>query len=105
MNLQLDEIAKAVGGTLEGPGNAKVRGYSIDTRTLGVGELFFAVKGPRFDGHAFVKQAEEKRAAGIVVEAGVAESSPNFSVIRVGSTVAALQDLARTVRRRWGQPI
>jgi UDP-N-acetylmuramoyl-tripeptide--D-alanyl-D-alanine ligase len=105
MNLQLDEIAKAAGGSLEGPGNVKVRGYSIDTRTLNPGELFFAVKGPRFDGHAFVQQAMEKKAAGIVVESGAAESSASFSVIRVGSTVDALQDTARTVRRRWGQPI
>jgi UDP-N-acetylmuramoyl-tripeptide--D-alanyl-D-alanine ligase len=105
MNLQLDEITKAVGGTLEGPGNVKVRGYSIDSRTLGAGELFFAVKGPRFDGHAFIKQAAEKKAVGVVIEGGDAESSPTFSVIRVGSTVQALQDLARAVRRRWGQPI
>jgi UDP-N-acetylmuramoyl-tripeptide--D-alanyl-D-alanine ligase len=105
MNLLLDEIAKAAGGSLEGPGNVKVRGYSIDTRTLNPGELFFAVKGPRFDGHAFVRQAMEKKAAGVVVETGPAESSTSFSVIRVGSTVEALQEIARTVRRRWGQPI
>lgn len=105
MNLQLDEIAKAVGGVLEGPGNGKVRGYSIDTRTLNPGELFFAVKGPRFDGHAFLRQAMEKKAAGVVVEGGDAESSSTFSVVRVGSTLDALQNLARAVRRRWGQTI
>src|SRR5436190_1422841 len=104
MNLQLDEIAKAVGGTLEGPGSVKVRGYSIDTRTLNAGELFFAVKGPRFDGHAFLKQAMEKKAAGAVVSESAA-STADFSVVRVGSTLDALQDLARVVRRRWGQPI
>jgi UDP-N-acetylmuramoyl-tripeptide--D-alanyl-D-alanine ligase len=105
MNLQLDEIAKAVSGTLEGPGNVKVRGYSIDSRTLNPGELFFAVKGPRFDGHAFIRQAMEKNAAGVVLETGEVELSPNSGVIRVGSTVDALQNLARVVRRRWGQPI
>jgi UDP-N-acetylmuramoyl-tripeptide--D-alanyl-D-alanine ligase len=104
MNLQLDEIAKAIGGTLQGPGNVKVRGYSIDTRTLNPGELFIAVKGPRFDGHAFLTQALEKKAAGAVVSEA-AEAFENFSVVRVGSTVDALQDLARAVRRRWGQPI
>ena len=62
MNLSLEEISKAVGGTLEGAGSTKVRGYSIDTRTLNPGELFFAVKGPRFDGHQFVAQAAEKKA-------------------------------------------
>ncbi len=104
MNLQLDEISKAVGGTLDGPGNVKVRGYSIDTRTLNPGELFFAVKGPRFDGHEFLKQAMEKKAAGVVVSRAM-EPSANLGVVRVGSTLDALQDLARAVRRRWGQPI
>jgi UDP-N-acetylmuramoyl-tripeptide--D-alanyl-D-alanine ligase len=105
MNLQLDEINKAVGGTLAGPGNATVRGYSIDTRTLNPGELFFAVKGPRFDGHAFLQQAIEKKAAGAVVEDGRIEPSAAFSVLRVKSSVDALQDLALAVRRQWGGPI
>jgi UDP-N-acetylmuramoyl-tripeptide--D-alanyl-D-alanine ligase len=105
MNLQLGEISKAVNGTLEGPGALSVRGYSIDTRTLQPGDLFFAVKGPRFDGHSFVQQAAEKGASGAVIEAGSASSSPSFGVVRVSSTVNALQDLARTVRRRWGRPI
>lgn len=105
MNLRLDEIAKAVGGTLTGTGNVEVRGYSIDTRTLNAGDLFFAVKGPRFDGHDFLQQAIKGKAAGAVVENGVVEPSGNFSVIRVASTVSALQDLARTVRRKWAGTI
>ena len=87
MNLQLDEIAKAVGGTLAGPGNVKASGYSIDTRTLNPGDLFFAIKGPRFDGHDFLQQAVEKKAAGVVVESGAIESSSAFGVVRVASTV------------------
>lgn len=116
MNLSLEEISKSVGGTLEGPGNVKVRGYSIDSRTLNPGELFFAIKGPRFDGHEFVAQALEKKAAAVVVEEGAVgalyerlgghrpplQGSP---LIRVGSTIEALQSLAREVRRRWGMTI
>ena len=56
MNLTLEEISKAVTGTLNGAGSQKVTGYSIDSRTLQAGDLFFAVKGPRFDGHDFVEQ-------------------------------------------------
>jgi len=106
MNLSLEEISKAVGGTLEGPGNVKVRGYSIDTRTLNAGELFFAVKGPRFDGHEFVGQAFEKKAAAAVIEdeRGL-KPATTLPIIRVGSTVQALQALARDVRRRWGAPL
>jgi UDP-N-acetylmuramoyl-tripeptide--D-alanyl-D-alanine ligase len=110
MNLSLDEISKAVGGTLDGPGGAKVRGYSIDSRTLAAGDLFVAIKGPRFDGHEFLAQAFEKKAAAVMVEEGHRPSqSPSTPgqgpVIRVRSTVEALQTLAREVRRRWGMTI
>ncbi len=101
MNLSLDEIAKAVGGTLSGAGSVRVRGYSIDSRTLNAGDLFFAVRGPRFDGHEFVGQALQKGAAGVVVGQEVREGP----AIRVESTTVALQVLARDVRRKWGMPI
>src|SRR5262245_47091198 len=106
MNLTLDEISNAVGGALEGPGAVKVRGYSIDTRTINAGELFFAIKGPRFDGHQFVQQAFERKAAGAVVEKGYVAGSARLSpVIHVSSKIEAMQNLARDVRRRWGMPI
>jgi UDP-N-acetylmuramoyl-tripeptide--D-alanyl-D-alanine ligase len=106
MNLPLDEIAKAVGGELEGA-PAMAGGYSIDSRTLSAGDLFFAVRGPRFDGHEFVSQVFEKKAAGAVVEQGrpMPPLPPATGVIRVQSPVAALQTLARYVRRQWGMPI
>ena len=103
MNLTLEEISSAVGGVLNGPGSQKVTGYSIDSRTLQPGALFFAVKGPRFDGHDFVQQVFQKNAAAAVVEERTATYSG--STIRVKSTVEALQTLATEVRRRWGKPI
>src|SRR5437870_3139462 len=106
MNLTLDEVTKAVNGRLTGPGTVKLRGYSIDSRTINPGELFFAIKGPRFDGHQFVSQAFERKAAAAVVEASWAPPAGFTSpLVRVRSTVGALQDLARDVRRRWGMPI
>ena len=101
MNLLLEEISKAVGGVLEGPGNVTARGYSIDSRTLNAGDLFFAIRGPRFDGHQFVQQAFSKKAAAVVVEEEVA-GGPS---IRVGSTSDALRKLATFVRSRWGKPV
>src|SRR5262249_8049694 len=104
MNLSLEEISKAVGGTLQGSGSVRVRGYSIDSRTLNAGELFLAIKGPRFDGHQFVQQAFQKGAAAAVVEEDLkpspgapAASSPSpsgrgqgeGSIIRVTSTLEA----------------
>src|SRR5438477_11537277 len=120
MNLTLDEISKATSGKLDGPGVLKVRGYSIDSRTINPGELFFAVKGPRFDGHQFVRQAFEKGAAAAVIEEDLRPSpgapaarppSPTGRgqgegpTIRVNSTIEALQALARDVRRKWGATI
>ena len=95
-------------GTLQGQGSIVACGYSIDTRTLNPGELFFAIKGPNFDGHNFVQQAFEKKASGVVVDAafgGSLKSSPEFGVIKVGSPIAALQALGQHVRRRWARPI
>jgi len=105
MNLTLEEISAAVGGVLEGPANVKVRGYSIDSRTLKPGEVFFAIKGPRFDGHQFVQQASEKKAAVAVVEQSAGVKPAAIALIRVSSTIEALQNIARDVRRRWGMPI
>jgi UDP-N-acetylmuramoyl-tripeptide--D-alanyl-D-alanine ligase len=106
MNLTLDEISMAVDGKLDGNGAVKVKGYSIDSRTINAGELFVAIKGPKFDGHAFVSQVLEKKAAAVVVDQSWQASGPlPGALIRVRSTIDALQDLARNVRRRWGVPI
>jgi len=106
MNLTLQEIAKAVKGGLEGQVGARVRGYSIDSRTINQGELFFAIKGPKFDGHAFVNEVAQKKAAAAVVDATWTAAGPLIlPLIRVRSTIVALQDLAREVRRIWGMPV
>jgi UDP-N-acetylmuramoyl-tripeptide--D-alanyl-D-alanine ligase len=106
MNLTLEEITKAINGKLTGPAAAKVRGYSIDSRTINAGELFVAVKGPRFDGHAFVSQVAEKKATAAMIEdSWTAPADLQLPLIRVRSTVEALQNLARHVRRVWGMPI
>jgi UDP-N-acetylmuramoyl-tripeptide--D-alanyl-D-alanine ligase len=106
MNLSLEEISKAVAGNLSGSGTTRVRGYSIDSRTISAGDLFFAIKGPRFDGHQFIDQAVDKKAAGVVVEENPATwDAARCPIVRVGSTVEALQQLARAVRRLWGMPI
>src|ERR1700746_2972783 len=112
MNLTLEEISQAVNGVLDGPGTLKVRGYSIDSRTLNAGELFFAIKGPRFDGHQFVAQAFQRGAAPARIEEDLGPSpgapaahppSPTGRgqgegpTIRVPSALEALQSLARDV--------
>jgi UDP-N-acetylmuramoyl-tripeptide--D-alanyl-D-alanine ligase len=83
---------------------AVAQGYSIDSRTIQPGELFFAVKGERLDGHDFVEQALAKGAAGAVVRKDqLSRYSSQFGLITVGDTLVALQTLATAVRKLWGK--
>ena len=50
-----------------GDGGSVIGGVSIDSRTVAPGDLFFAIRGERFDGHAFVAGAFERGATGAVV--------------------------------------
>ncbi len=68
MTRRLGEFAADCGGTLHGA-DAAFAAVSTDTRSVGRGELFVALRGPRFDGAAFVSQALAAGAAGAVVEA------------------------------------
>ena len=76
-----------------------VSGWSIDTRTLAGGDLFFALRGPSHDGHDFVEEAIRKGAAGVVVDHAI-EGARNALV--VPDTLGALQSLAGWARKRWG---
>jgi len=67
MKLTLSRIAEFVSAAGECVPEEVAQGYSIDSRTVGPGQLFFAVKGERLDGHDFVEQALEKGAAAAVV--------------------------------------
>jgi len=81
-----------------------VRSYSLDSRTITPGQLFFALRGPRFDGHEFVSRALERGAAGAVVQAAFWEqAAPAIrpALLPVPDTLQALQALALAVRRKW----
>lgn len=58
--MYLSSIVEIVGGQLNELtlGESLVTGVSIDTRTLKPGDLFIAIKGPRFDGHHYLAQAQ-----------------------------------------------
>ncbi|HEU5288305.1 MAG TPA: UDP-N-acetylmuramoyl-tripeptide--D-alanyl-D-alanine ligase, partial [Candidatus Limnocylindria bacterium] len=81
----------------------------IDSRTIQPGDLFVAIRGERFDGHAYAVDALAHGAAGAVVETVPAggEAAPGSGpvVIQVEDTTRALQDLARSVRRRSGAKV
>lgn len=104
------EIASVTGGrVVSGDVNRRIERWSIDSRSIAPGDLFVAIRGERFDGHAFVAAALAAGAAGAVVmgpaplEAGTAAPAP--LVIQVADTTRALQDAAREVRRRSGATV
>jgi UDP-N-acetylmuramoyl-tripeptide--D-alanyl-D-alanine ligase len=95
-------------GTSSGVANRAVEGYSIDSRSLAPGQLFFAIRGPRFDAHQFVGQALDRGAAGVVVEKAFYAQAPaewQPVLMAVDDTHGALKTLARQVRRKWGKRI
>jgi UDP-N-acetylmuramoyl-tripeptide--D-alanyl-D-alanine ligase len=79
-------------------------GVSIDSRTLSVGQVFFAIHGPRFDGHAFLHDAMARGAAAAVVHHDAA-SPEGLPLVRVPDTTRALADLARHLRRAASLPV
>ncbi len=113
MKLQLTKIAEFVSAAVyAGTGASAVRqdeiarAYSIDSRTVGPGELFFAVKGERLDGHDFVEAALEKGAVSAVVRKDqVHRYTEKTRLLAVDDTLIALQTLATAVRKLWGRPL
>ena len=109
MKLSLEQIAHWTGAELAMPHGAaavEATGYSIDTRTLAAGDLFFAIRGERFDAHDFVAQALEKGACAAVVSKERARAllpeGHKHPLLLVDDPLKALQTLAAAVRRYWG---
>jgi UDP-N-acetylmuramoyl-tripeptide--D-alanyl-D-alanine ligase len=97
-------IAEAVTGhVIAGDRGRRFTSFSIDSRTVQVGDLFVAIAGPRYDGHAFVADAVARGAAGAMVSrADLPGGPPAVPTVLVGDTVVALQTLAGHVRRVSG---
>jgi UDP-N-acetylmuramoyl-tripeptide--D-alanyl-D-alanine ligase len=106
MKLTLARIAEFFSAAGEFAQEEITQGYSIDSRTVGPGQLFFAVKGERLDGHDFVEQALGKGAAAAVVRKDQLERYPEQRrLLAVEDTLVAVQTLATAVRKLWGKPL
>ena len=102
------ELAAAAGGRWIGTPPAPIAGVSTDTRTLAPGSVFVALRGERFDGHAFLPEAAAKGAAAAVVAEAWAASAPAampLPALAVPDTLAALGAIARHHRRRFRIPV
>jgi UDP-N-acetylmuramoyl-tripeptide--D-alanyl-D-alanine ligase len=92
------EAVVATGGGAKAPWTAA--GVSIDTRTLAAGDLFVAIKGPHFDGHAFVADAFARGAVAAVVSRIPRDVPADAPLLRVDDTLRALDGLGRAARDR-----
>ena len=115
MGFLLKDIVAGTGGRLlQEAGPLKLEGeikrVSIDSRTIGPGDIFFALKGPRFDGHDYIGEALTKGASSVVVERPDAVAASGVKgggarVVVVDDTLIALGDLAASLRERYPIPL
>jgi UDP-N-acetylmuramoyl-tripeptide--D-alanyl-D-alanine ligase len=97
MILDLMEVARAMGAAGD-PHSAEVTGWSVDTRALAPGDLYFALRGPNHDGHNYAAQALSAGAMAAVVERDMGLRGQ----LIVPDALRALQQLAGWARKRWG---
>src|SRR5438093_7919566 len=90
-----------VGGDLGVP----VRGASIDSRTLTVGEVFFAIRGHQLDGHAYLGHAAARGASCVVVHALSDDLPASVPAVLVDDTTRALGRFAAHHRARFTLPV
>jgi UDP-N-acetylmuramoyl-tripeptide--D-alanyl-D-alanine ligase len=106
MKLTLARAAEFVAASGDFDRAATASGYSIDSRTLQRGDLFFAVRGERLDGHDYVESALAKGAVAAVVQSGqAARFQAKSQLMLVDDPLLALQRLGAAVRRLWGKPL
>jgi len=100
----VETAASAVGSITHS--DQLAQSYSIDSRTVAAGELFFAVKGERLDGHDYVAAAFERGAiAAVVSNDQLHRFQDRTRLLAVDDTLVALQALATVVRKIWGKPL
>lgn len=96
---RLDEVAAATGGMVFGaPQDTIVRGVATDTRALGAGALFVALRGAERDGHLYLDEAARRGAAAALAARG--RRCAGLATVEVDDTLVALGDLARYHLRR-----
>ncbi|WP_347987957.1 UDP-N-acetylmuramoyl-tripeptide--D-alanyl-D-alanine ligase [Methylomonas sp. AM2-LC] len=96
MKMQLTEIAKVIDGTLLGK-DREIVGVSIDTRTLVAEQIYLALQGKNYDGHQFIKQAQNAGASALIVERHCESDLPQ---IIVKDSHLALAELAGFWRKQ-----
>ena len=101
--MDVGQLGRAINGSAHGEA-ARFSGVATDTRTLAEGDLFVALKGERFDGHAYVVEAFKRGAAAALVSREVPGAGAMPHVV-VDDTRLALGRLAADWRARFAMPV
>jgi len=102
----VQDIVRATQGALVlGDLAIPVTGVGIDSRSLGVGEAYFAIRGHRLDGHDFVADAASRGAACLVVHTVPDPIPAGVPLVLVEDTTVALGRLAAAHRRKFDIPL
>lgn len=102
--LTVEKIIKATGGELLTQDSKTFNGVSIDSRTIKDRDLFFAIRGDKFNGHDFLEDALAK-GGGAVVDTKPEMLPQGKVLIYVGDTLKSLQDLAHYLREERDIPV
>ncbi|MCK4852326.1 MAG: UDP-N-acetylmuramoyl-tripeptide--D-alanyl-D-alanine ligase, partial [Candidatus Omnitrophica bacterium] len=109
IRLSVREIARVTGGRmLSTDEDVPVSGFCTDSRTMGPGQFFIALKGKNFDGHDHIREAVARGARGIIAERmtvdyGAGRHRPH--IIIVENTLTAMGQIAGHIRRKAGIPV
>jgi UDP-N-acetylmuramoyl-tripeptide--D-alanyl-D-alanine ligase len=103
---QIRDLIQVIDGEfIIGDPNLLVEGISIDSRTIRKGEAYFAIKGERYDGHDFIKEAVDKGASVIVYSNENLKPFTPFSkfpaMVKTDDTIASLGKFAKYYRRKF----
>jgi UDP-N-acetylmuramoyl-tripeptide--D-alanyl-D-alanine ligase len=92
-NIAIKEIGRFLGVVCED--ESQVAGYQIDSKMIGLGDLFFALKGAKTDGHKYLKDAKMRGAIGAVVSKDYEGPDHGLILLAVEDVGEGLQGLAR----------
>lgn len=110
-NLTIKEIIEVTKGELiQGNQDFICKNFSKDTRTIQKGDTYIAIKGEKFDGNVFWKQALEKGADCVIVsdiqyEEKELETLKNKTILKVKDTLEALYEIAKLKRSFYNIPV
>ena len=108
----LEQAARILGAQIDPRWAGRPFGpLSTDSRVIGPGQFFLALRGEKFDGHRFCEAAALRGAAGLIVDRAfepppaLSNGRSDLPLLRVADTLHAYGELAAARRRQWGGPV